>query len=97
MKETLEAADYRVTLAADGLEAIAVAEKAQPKIALIDIMMPRSGGRETMQELRKRFPDLRMIAISGLSDVETRAAAPEADAILQKPFTVQQLLAALQS
>ena len=95
MKETLEAAGYKVTLAHDGIRALAVAGDAQPEIAVIDLLMPRSGGPATMRELRARFPQLRIVAISGLSASETEKDTADADAILQKPFTLRELLRAV--
>jgi CheY-like chemotaxis protein len=95
MRETLEGAGYKVTLASDGLEALAVAGDAKPEIAVVDLLMPRSGGPETMRELRLRFPNVRIVAISGLSAGEVQESAAEADAILQKPFTLTDLLHAV--
>ena len=95
MKETLEAAGYKVTLAHDGIQALAVAGDAQPEIAVIDLLMPRSGGLATMRELRARFPQLRIVAISGLSASETEKSADGAEAVLQKPFTLHKLLRAV--
>ena len=95
MKETLEGAGYKVTLAFDGVEALALATDAQPEIAIVDLLMPRSGGITTMRELRARFPKLRVIAISGLSATEMNETANEADAVLQKPFSLNDLLRAV--
>ena len=95
MRETLEGAGYKVTLARDGIEALAVAGDAKPEIAVVDLLMPRSGGPETMRELRMRFPNVRIIAISGLSAGEVQERGAKADAILQKPFTLTDLLRAV--
>ena len=75
MRETLEGAGYKVTLARDGCEALALAGDARPEIAVVDLLMPRSGGPETMHELRMRFPNVRIIAISGLSTGEVQEVA----------------------
>ncbi len=77
MRETLEGAGYKVTLASDGVEALALASDAKPEIAVVDLLMPRSSGPETMRELRMRFPNVRIIAISGLSAGEVQEIAPQ--------------------
>ncbi len=96
MRETLQGAGYKVTLASDGVEALAVVDAAKPEIAVVDLLMPRSGGPETIRELRTRFPSVRIVAISGLSAAEAEQRAVGADVILQKPFTITDLLGAVE-
>ncbi len=96
MRETLQGAGYKVTLASDGVEALAVVDAAKPEIAVVDLLMPRSGGSETIRVLRTRFPSVRIVAISGLSAAEAEQGAVGADVILQKPFTITDLLGAVE-
>lgn len=78
--------------AADGLEAVAEFEKQPFRIALVDIMMPGRDGLETIMELRRRWPDTRIIAMSAGSRFLSRATALDwavglgADMALEKPF-----------
>jgi CheY-like chemotaxis protein len=60
----LEAAGYRVTTAADGVEALALFER-EPFDALVtDARMPRMGGDELIACLRPRYPELPIAVVS---------------------------------
>lgn len=48
----------------DGLEAVALAEKHQPDIVLLDIKIRGRNGIETARELRARFPQIKIIALT---------------------------------
>jgi len=50
--------------AADGEKALAVAAKADPDLALVDIGMPGMGGVETARRLRRAHPGIRVIMVS---------------------------------
>lgn len=69
-------------------EALEIIKKGPVDAALIDLMMPATGGIETLQEIKKLDPDLPMFIVSGYTDV---AAAVEAvklgayDYILKPP------------
>lgn len=95
MRETLEGAGFKVTLTFDGMEALAAAQDAAPEMAIVDLLMPHADGLTTMRELRRRFPGIRLIAISGLSAEEITETATEADVVLQKPFTLRELIGAV--
>ncbi|MBV9017319.1 MAG: response regulator, partial [Alphaproteobacteria bacterium] len=48
----LESQGYEVTTAADGLEALAKTRKVLPDLILLDVMMPRLDGIETVKRLK---------------------------------------------
>lgn len=89
--ESLKRLGYNVLQAGNGLEALAVAEKHLAKIDVVvtDIVMPRMGGPQFVENLRKKRDDFAVIFMSGY----TEAAALEnakigSDAILlNKPFS----------
>lgn len=72
--------------AADGFEALEKVN-ASVMVALIDLQMPRMGGMELIPELRRRFPSLRLIVVSGAGDLDDAVAAMKLGACdyLQKP------------
>ena len=76
----------RTLEAADGFEALEKVN-ASVKVALIDLQMPRMGGMELIPELRKRFPSLRFIVISGAGSLNDAVAVMKLGACdyLQKP------------
>jgi DNA-binding response OmpR family regulator len=96
-EEILSAAGYRVLVAADGAEAIAVAERHEGEIALLltDIVMPNMLGTDLARELRLRHPDLRVLFMSGHSQAVIGSATPLPPGAkpLQKPFMEAELLA----
>jgi DNA-binding NarL/FixJ family response regulator len=54
--------------AADGEEAIAVAERLDPDVVLMDLVMPRLDGLGAMRELRERVPRARVIVLTSFLD-----------------------------
>jgi len=52
--------------ASNGLEAISLAKKVAPDLAIIDLKMPLAGGAEVFVELRRWSPETRVIILTGL-------------------------------
>ena len=50
--------------AADGREAVRCVEKLGPNLILMDLSMPRMSGMEAIREIKKRYPDTRIIALT---------------------------------
>jgi two-component system, cell cycle sensor histidine kinase and response regulator CckA len=97
---TLRKHGYRVLIAADGVEGLAVASQFDGKIDLLisDLVMPHMNGWQLAESLLKTRPDLRLLFISGYLD---RSAGPQPNSLpefgyCQKPFTPQGLLAKIQ-
>ncbi len=95
MKEILEDLGYEVLLASDGQEAIELYRKYLAKIDLVivDMIMPKMGGRETYQELKKINPKVKTLLASGYS---RDAAAQEildlgVNDFLHKPFSLEEI------
>jgi DNA-binding NtrC family response regulator len=59
-----------VTAVNSGQEALQLLKKEKPGLILLDIMMPRMNGVETLQEIRKIAPDLGLIMMTGLGSTE---------------------------
>lgn len=98
-KTSLEAYNYQVMTASDGIEAIAlyVQHKQDISVVLVDMMMPSMDGPTTIRTLRKINPDVKIIAVSGLvSSVQlTQANCAGVQTFLSKPYTAQELLKAI--
>jgi CheY-like chemotaxis protein len=56
---------YEVITARDGFEALLELRRAQPDIIICDMSMPRMSGFELLSVVRRRFPHIGVIAISG--------------------------------
>jgi PAS domain S-box-containing protein len=92
----LEKNGYRVLTANDGKEAIKVYKQNREKIKaiLMDMMMPVMDGQACIRALRKINPDIKIIAVSGLSEKEklAKVAVTHVKAFLPKPYVAKKLL-----
>jgi CheY-like chemotaxis protein len=89
VSRTLEAEGYEVTQAANGLEAMeAIARNGRVDLVLTDVVMPRLGGRELVERLEGKYPDLPVIWMSGYPrDAAFGDGGPNgAHPFLQKPI-----------
>ena len=63
--QTLEKAGYTVSEATNGTKGIASFEQAPADLVITDILMPDKEGIETIMEIRRMAPDIKIIAVSG--------------------------------
>jgi PAS domain S-box-containing protein len=95
-RETLSAFGYRVMIASDGAEAMAVfaAHRSEVKVVLTDMMMPYMDGPATIRALRRLDPKVRIIATSGLKAEDKIADVAQlgVKTFLPKPYTAEKLL-----
>lgn len=95
-QQTLEAFGYRVLLANDGTEAVAMYAQRSAEIAavLTDLMMPEMDGPATIQVLRRLNPALPIIAASGLATADHvgRVTNLGVRHVLAKPYSAAALL-----
>jgi signal transduction histidine kinase/CheY-like chemotaxis protein len=94
-KKLLEWLGFQVLTARDGLDALKVySEKGQNiTLVLLDLTMPRLGGEETLRELRRINPQVRVVLSSGYaeSEIAPRFADKGLTGILEKPFSIAQM------
>jgi two-component system, OmpR family, KDP operon response regulator KdpE len=90
----LRARGFEVLEAANGLEAMAEWEGAQPHLLILDIMMPKMDGLEVCRRVREQAitPIILLTALDRESD-KVAALDLGADDYLTKPFGVEELLA----
>jgi len=95
MKDILENLGYGVMLASDGQEAVDLYREHQAKIdmVIVDMMMPRMGGKETFQELKRINPEVKALLASGYA--KNTAAQGILDLgvkdFLHKPFSLEEI------
>jgi DNA-binding response OmpR family regulator len=94
----LRRAGHEVEEASDGREAMSLIERDPPDLLITDILMPEKEGIETIVEVRRRFPDVRIVAMSGGGRVEAEhyldtADGFGADTTIRKPFDQKAMLA----
>ena len=100
LRMLLELEGYEIATAVDGIEALEAQRQDPAAIILTDIFMPEAEGMETIVQLRKEFPDAKIIVMSGggsYRGVDYLALARELGAAkaLKKPFAPQDLIDAM--
>jgi CheY-like chemotaxis protein len=105
MRDTLErvlaAAGYRVVTASNGVEVSSILAQVHVDLVMTDLLMPEKDGTEVIAELRKKHPNTPIVAMSGggrmpRGDYLKIARMFGAHAILEKPFTNEQLLSTIE-
>jgi DNA-binding response OmpR family regulator len=100
LQQVLIRAGYEVVEARDGNQGLQLFRVSQTDLIITDILMPEKEGLETIIDLRREFPAVKIIAVSGggrtgnLNFLEV-AKRLGAQRTLQKPFELQEMLAAV--
>ncbi|MFZ5929553.1 MAG: response regulator [Acidobacteriota bacterium] len=94
IRSMLESSGYSVLLAANGKEAMRLLKSERADLILTDLVMPEQEGIETIKALRREYPEIKVIAMSGAfgGDYLRIAAYLGAHATLAKPIQMDKLL-----
>jgi PAS domain S-box-containing protein len=97
LRQVLESQGYQVLAAANPAAALALAAAHGDAIQLLlsDMVMPGGTGADLADELRERYPAIKVVLMSGYTDdalASREADTIAADAFLEKPFATQDLL-----
>src|SRR5258706_3920567 len=95
----LERAGFHVLVVSDGMNALEKAQAHHPELIILDVLMPRMDGRETLRRLRKINIWTPTILLTQVGEASERALALEegADDYLNKPFDPHELLARIRA
>jgi len=94
IRTLLEVDDYKVETASTGEEALARVEKGMvPDLVLLDVLMPGIDGLETLEQLRRMKPGLKVVMLSCVNDARKVVQAMRLGAhdYLTKPFQKAEL------
>ena len=94
----LKPAGHEVILAADGREGVRQHCTSPADLVITDLLMPNQEGLETIHEFRTRFPEIAIIAMSGMAAGVTMLSVAQkfgAVGVLNKPFSGDELVAAV--
>ncbi len=94
LKEFLEARDFQVYLAQDADQAVHQVQKERIPLVLSDIRMEESDGLSLLSELKRRYPKIVMILMTGFGSMEGAIEAIQKGAFdyISKPFDLNKLL-----
>jgi two-component system KDP operon response regulator KdpE len=98
LSSKLRASGYEVITATNGKEALEQVQAQEPDLVVLDIMMPKMDGFETLKELRA-FSSVPTIVLSakGTNEDKIRGLSLGADDYLAKPFSPDELVARIEA
>jgi CheY-like chemotaxis protein len=97
-EQVLSSHGYEVCTAANGFEALALMRNALPDLIISDLNMPSMSGFELLSVVRRRFPQLPVIAITGEYSTRSWPEGVLADAIFHKgQYSPAQLFTQIQA
>ena len=99
MRTILEAKGYSVLVARDGSQGVAVAERENPDLVVLDMMMPKRSGFLVLEKLRREYNHpVRIIMVTANEGNRHRAYAEMlgVDDYIRKPFAMDRLLESVQ-
>ncbi len=95
MRYALETAGYEVLIARDGNQGLAMAEREDPDLLILDMMMPKRSGFLVLEKLRRTRPvPIRIIMVTANEGSRHKAYAEMlgVDDYIRKPFAIDRLL-----
>ena len=100
LKKMLEKAGHDVNIALNGKIGMELFDQNKPDLIITDLIMPEKEGLETIFELRRKYPDLKIIAISGGGRIGPDGYLPGAkllgaNAVFPKPLIPKEFLSAV--
>jgi DNA-binding NtrC family response regulator len=87
----LELEGYRVVEAGSLDEARALLEREPVAVVLLDLQVGLERGGALLDEIRARDVRIPVVVVTGSADVDTGELKVDADAVLAKPFTIDEL------
>jgi UDP-3-O-[3-hydroxymyristoyl] N-acetylglucosamine deacetylase len=94
LSSILEDEGFTVSKAMDGKEGLAIFERENPDIVLLDVWMPELDGIQVLKRIKKKNKDAIVIVISGHGTISTAVEAVKVGAydFLEKPLSIEKVL-----
>ena len=99
LQEMLSQSGYKVLVASDGRDGVALYREKRPDLVITDVIMPEKDGAEVIFELQKEFPGIKMIVMTGGGKGDAQIylksimAYSHVKHAFEKPFDMNELLA----
>jgi CheY-like chemotaxis protein len=95
----LQEIGFETIVAEDGRQALDLLSECEEVVTgvLLDLSMPRMGGQEALERIRRRHPDMPVVMMSGYTEAAVAGqlgGSPQNTAFLQKPFVAEDLVIA---
>ncbi|MFQ5797369.1 MAG: response regulator [Bacteroidota bacterium] len=89
---------YEVETAADGDEAMNVVQMKPFDLVLLDIKMPKVDGFEVLKFLKSKYPDIKVIMLTGFADLKNAIESKKlgAEDFVSKPYDLVDLLTTIE-
>jgi DNA-binding NarL/FixJ family response regulator len=90
-----ERLEFVVGEAGDGVAGLARIASEKPELVLLDLNMPRLDGHAVLRQVKERWPQIRVVVLSGSDSLDDRRRAEQAgvDAFVEKRHAAEQLTA----
>ena len=101
LQHMLEKKGYSVCLAENGEKALEICKNKDLDLIIVDMVMPEKSGLDTIKELKRDYPGIKIIAISGGHMIGPKryldnAKTFGADRFFEKPFSSGEILGAVE-
>lgn len=95
--EILEGADFKVSTANNGEDAVKLVAETMFDLVLLDLIMPGMGGMEALPMIKRECPNTKVIMITAFSTIDNAVEAMRkgADDYITKPFKINELMMAV--
>lgn len=98
LSSELSSSGYDVSTAADGDEAITTLQNKKFDLVLLDIKMPKVDGFEVLRFIKKNFPTIKVIMLTGFADLKNAIESKKhgAEDFVSKPYDLVDLLTTIE-
>lgn len=88
---------FETIAATNGYEALKYIEQQTPDLVLLDIWMPGMDGIDTLKEIKKHYPHIQVVMITGHGTIETAVNATKIGAydFIEKPLNIDRVIVAI--
>ena len=98
LSSELSSSGYDVAIASDGDEAITIVQNKKFDLVLLDIKMPKVDGFEVLKFIKKNFPAMKVIMLTGFADLKNAIESKKhgAEDFVSKPYDLVDLLTTIE-
>ncbi len=93
LTDILEDENYQVFSAVDGFEGLALLKQEAVDVIILDVWLPNMGGIDVLKEIKKEYPEIEVILISGHANIDIAVKAVKLGAFdfLEKPLSLEKV------